>query len=100
MFQVGFEPITPALKRTKTVHALYRTDTVIGLAYITDTKWPSTNTRKVFCKHENYDCYYAISGYHSNEMWNVNTLHDRKLCRSLTSEQSFVSASRVYCVNI
>jgi hypothetical protein len=31
MPQVGFEPTIPVFVRAKTVHALYRTDTVIGV---------------------------------------------------------------------
>jgi hypothetical protein len=54
-----------------------------------------------FCKREIYHCHYAISDYHSNELSSVNTLQERKLCiRSRMIEQSFVSAYRVYCVNI
>jgi hypothetical protein len=30
MSRVGFESMTPVFERTKTVHALYRTATVIG----------------------------------------------------------------------
>jgi hypothetical protein len=30
------------------------------------------------CKRDIYDYYYAISGYHINELWNVNsTSHER-----------------------
>jgi hypothetical protein len=39
--------------------------------------------------------------YYSNELWNVNTLHERKLCsRTHRSEQSSVSMYRVYYVSV
>jgi hypothetical protein len=34
---------------------------------------------KEFCNHEIRHCYYKFSGYHSNEIWSVNT-YECKLC--------------------
>jgi hypothetical protein len=52
---------------------------------------------KTSCKLEIYHYQYAISGYGSNEVSNIYTLHESKLgSRSRTREQFFVSAYRVY----
>jgi hypothetical protein len=51
--------------------------------------------RKCEVHHFNYE----VSGYHSNELSSVNTLHEPMLCRSGTRLQ-FVSMRSVYCVSI
>jgi hypothetical protein len=52
-------------------------------------------------EREIYHCHYPVSDYHSNELSNVKTLHERKLCsRSRTSEHFFVSVYHVYSVSI
>jgi hypothetical protein len=43
---------------------------------------------------------YTISVYHINESTSVNAQDKRRLLRSRTSEQYFVSVSRVYFVSI
>lgn len=50
---------------------------------------------KPFCKREICH-YYAISGYHSNELWSIGIYYGLNLCKkSQTSEQSFVAMYRV-----
>jgi hypothetical protein len=54
-----------------------------------------------FRKHQIYHYHYTITGYHSNKLLRVNTLHKHKSCSmSQTSEQSFVSVYCVYSVSI
>jgi hypothetical protein len=49
-----------------------------------------------FSKLEIYHCHYAITGYHGDKLWSVNTLHIRKLCsRPRNNEQSFASIKEV-----
>jgi hypothetical protein len=64
--------------------------TLLEYAQVTAASYPSLY--KKFC-------HYTISGYHSNELWSVNTLYECKLCgRSRTCNEYFVSVYRVYCV--
>jgi hypothetical protein len=42
---------------------------------------PFKNAYK-FCKRQIYRCQYTVSGYRSNELSIVNSLHERKLCSS------------------
>jgi hypothetical protein len=95
-----WNPRPLVFKRAQTVHALHRTVTMIDLTSISSTKYLSTNTRKVFCKHDNYDCHYEFSGYHSNAMLKGNTMHNGKLCEPLTSDQSFVCVSCLLCEHL
>jgi hypothetical protein len=39
-----------------------------------------THTHTQNCKREIYHYHYAISSYHSNDFFNVNTFYERKLC--------------------
>jgi hypothetical protein len=57
----------------------------------------SYNIKKVFTR-EIHHCLYTISGYQSNELSSVKTLHERHLCdRSLTSEQSLFKFLYLCC---
>jgi hypothetical protein len=42
--------------------------------------------KRTFCKRDICYCHYEILDYCSDELSSVNTLHQRKLCRSRTSE--------------
>jgi hypothetical protein len=46
---VGFEPTIPASERAKTVHALDRASTVIGMFTDTSSNWREVKTIGQFC---------------------------------------------------
>jgi hypothetical protein len=48
---------------------------------------------------EIYHCRYEISGCYTNGLFNVNTMHERKLFRPRKSQKYFASVYRVYSVS-